>query len=164
MPDLAIVTSANNEINEVMGSTPSWMFRYGSLLLLLTVILLLSLSVIIRYPDVIEGRVEIRPAGSSYLVTATLPVYGTGRIRPGQQVYIKMDKYPREEFGELPGTVVSIPEQRSTGEATLRIALTAGMKSTRGYLLDPGGWASGHCSIVTGRERLLAKLLPLKNK
>jgi len=161
MPDLPIVTRANNEINEIMGSTPSWMFRYGSLLLLLTVVLLLSLSVMIRYPDVIEGRVEIRPAGSSYLVTATLPVYGTGRIRPGQQVYVRMDKYP-QEFGELPGTVASNPVQQRSGEATLTIALTAGMKSTRGNILDPGAWASGHCSIVTGRERLLAKLLPLK--
>lgn len=158
MPDLDITSSANNEISEVMGSTPSWMFRYGSVLLLLTVVLLLSLSVMIRYPDVIEGRVEIRPAGSTYLVTATLPVYGTGRIRPGQQVYIKMDKYPREEFGELPGRVVSIPVQHNANEATLTIALTAGMKSTRAKMLQPGAWASGHCSIVTGRQVLLMKL------
>lgn len=162
MPELPITSRANNEISEVMGSTPSWMFRYGSLLLLLMVVLLLSLSVMIRYPDVIEGSVEIRPAGSTYLVTATLPVYGTGRIRPGQQVYIKMDKYPREEFGELPGRVVSKPVQRSAGEAIVTIALTAGMKSTRGNIFDPGAWASGHCSIVTGREVLLAKLLPLR--
>lgn len=161
MPESNITSRTNNEINEVMGGTPSWMLRYGSLLLLFTVILLLSLSVMIQYPDVIEGRVEIRPAGNAYSVTATLPVYGTGKIRPGQQVYVKMDKYPREEFGELIGTVVAKPVQRTPGEVTVAIALTAGLKSTRGSMLDPGSWASGQCTVVTGKEALLAKLLPL---
>lgn len=161
MPELQIASRTNNEINEVMGGTPSWMLRYGSLLLLLTVALLLSLSVMIKYPDVIEGRVEIRPAGNTYTVTATLPVFGTGRIRPGQQVYVKMDKYPREEFGELLGTIASKPLQRTADEATVTITLTTGMRSTRGNILDPGSWASGHCTVVTGREVLLAKLLPL---
>ena len=164
MPELQIASRTNNEINEVMGGTPSWMLRYGSLLLLLTVALLLSISVMIKYPDVIEGRAEIRPSGNTHTVTATLPVYGTGRIRPGQQVYIKMDKYPREEFGELIGTIVSKPVQRTAGEAIVIIALTAGMKSTRGNVLDPGSWASGHCTVVTGKEILLAKLLPLKKQ
>jgi len=151
-----------NEINEVMGSTPPWMHRCGILLLVLTVGLLGTLSLMIQYPDVMEGRVEIRPAGDHYSVMATLPVYGSGRIKAGQAVFVSKDKYPREEFGELPGTVISNPVQGTGQDATVQITLNGPLKSTNGHTLDPGTRASGRCTIVIGKAPLLAKLLPLK--
>jgi hypothetical protein len=163
MPEHNILTE-KNEINEVMGSTPPWMLRCGILLLVLTVGLLGTLSIMIQYPDVMEGQVEIRSAGDHYSVTATLPVYGSGRIKAGQAVYVSMDKYPREEFGELQGTIITSPVQGAGQDARVQITLNSGLKSSNGHTLDPGARASGHCTIVIGKAPLLAKLLPLKKR
>jgi hypothetical protein len=164
MPESYIGPVVQNEINEVMGSTPAWMLRCGALLLALTILLLFSLSVVIQSPDVMEGRVEIQAAGNRHTVTATLPVYGSGKIKAGQPVYVIMDKYPREEFGELPGTVVATPVQGAGLEATVSIALNSGFKSTNGHILDPGARASGRCTIVVGKASMMGRLLPFKKQ
>ncbi|KAA2240188.1 hypothetical protein F0L74_28900 [Chitinophaga agrisoli] len=153
----------NNTIDtghdEVLGEKPVWFIRYGNLILLIMVLGCLSFTAIIHYPDVMQGRVEIRHAANAYTVTARLPVYGAGKIVPGQRVYIILDKYPAAEFGELLATVTDKPVQDTTGMVTVKLRLSTGLQSTRGQTVGPDEWATGACSIVVSKERVFKKLL-----
>lgn len=46
----------SEEVQEVLTRVPSWMIRWGSLLFLILIILLLALSYVIKYPDTIDAE------------------------------------------------------------------------------------------------------------
>jgi len=49
----------SEEVQEILGTPPSWIIRWGITLISLTVFLLLAGSYFFRYPDIIKGRVTI---------------------------------------------------------------------------------------------------------
>jgi hypothetical protein len=175
MPQLSPTTTyANEEVNEVLGSTPSFFVRAGNALLLGMAAIILVLSAVITYPRVMEGKVTVIPKKRSlitspasestatpanYTVWIYMPPYGTGRIQPGQQVHINLERFPKDEFGELTARVISPPRYDSTGYAIVEATLT-NMATTFGYQPDIGAGASGISFIVTGRKSLLSELLP----
>ena len=63
-PDLRL--NDREQIQYLLGNPPSWMMRYGIMVMAGFFMMLLSLSYFIRYPDIIEARV--------YLVTAHPPI------------------------------------------------------------------------------------------
>ncbi len=65
---------ANQELQEALGKPPGWLQRWGISLIALFVILLLSLSWIIRYPDEIQATIELVTANPPIAVVA--PVSG----------------------------------------------------------------------------------------
>ena len=146
---------------EVLGNKPAWFIRYGNTLLLIIVLACGSFAAIIHYPEVMEGKVLIQHNPDGYMITARMPVYGTGKIKPGQQVYITLDKYPAPEFGELLATVKAAPVQDTTGMTMVQLSLTAGLQSSRGKTLEAGQCATGACNIVIAKERIIKKLLKI---
>lgn len=54
-PDLNLNTQ--DEVEEILGNPPTWTMRWGILLILLLVIIGLTVSLFIRYPDIIEAPV-----------------------------------------------------------------------------------------------------------
>jgi multidrug resistance efflux pump len=59
MPELEYISPRSEEIQDIMERPPSWMMRWGITLFFSFIILLLSMSWFIRYPDVINTSVLI---------------------------------------------------------------------------------------------------------
>ncbi|MGE4586841.1 MAG: HlyD family efflux transporter periplasmic adaptor subunit [Mangrovibacterium sp.] len=66
----------SEEVQEIIGKSPSWLLRSGQLILLVAVLLLLLGSWLFRYPDVIYGRVVVLSENPP----AHLVARATGRI------------------------------------------------------------------------------------
>lgn len=49
----------SEEVQEILSKTPSWMIRWGSLLLFSLIILILTISYVIKYPDIISSEVLV---------------------------------------------------------------------------------------------------------
>ncbi|MBL4709777.1 MAG: HlyD family efflux transporter periplasmic adaptor subunit [Flavobacteriales bacterium] len=49
----------SDEVQEILSHVPNWMIRWGITLIFVLIILVLSLSWIIKYPDVVEGQVVL---------------------------------------------------------------------------------------------------------
>ena len=64
-------TLVSEEMNEIMGAMPAWGMRWGTLLLLMVVVLFLFVSSFITWPDVISGKAVITPV--TMPVDVTLP-------------------------------------------------------------------------------------------
>jgi multidrug resistance efflux pump len=50
---------AGEELQEVIGTPPTWMMRWGSTIIAVIISILLILSWVIKYPDIISGRIVI---------------------------------------------------------------------------------------------------------
>lgn len=56
LPDLSL---RSDEAGEMLERTPSWLLRWGVVILIGILVLLVAISVMIRYPDTLEGRAVI---------------------------------------------------------------------------------------------------------
>jgi len=72
----------SEEFQEVLGSVPPWILRWGITVLAIVVFILLIGSAVIKYPDVISGQIVL--TGST--PPATLVAHASGKIK---ELYVK---------------------------------------------------------------------------
>lgn len=84
MPNPSIT---DEELSEVLGTPPSVLVRFGNSLLLLLILILASMSVIIRYPDYITGTATVRARNPALVHSPPWPArLGQVFITNGEQV------------------------------------------------------------------------------
>lgn len=101
---------------------------------------------------------------SAPLGQALLPLQGSGKVKIGQRVTIRLTNYPDQEFGYLRGEVKSVsPVPTADGLYVVDIALPNGLKTNYGKELPMTREMKGTADIVTANVRLIERLImPLK--
>ena len=92
----------------------------------------------------IEGRVN-------------LPVLGSGKVKTGQKVIIRLDSYPSEEFGTIEGRVESKSTIPKDGQYTIQLSLPYRLKSSRNKDLQFEQQLQGTAQIITDERRFLTR-------
>lgn len=107
----------------------------------------------------IAPLITSRPFGK-----ALLPVLGSGKVKPGQKVNIRLNNYPDQEFGYIKGRVLNVsPAPTAEGMYVVEVELPKGLHTTYGKILPISRDMKGKAEIVTEDLRLLERLLaPLK--
>lgn len=80
----------SNETQEIMGTVPSWIIRWGSSVIAMVIAILLLLSCLIKYPDVIKGSVVLTSSSPPSPVVAK----GNGKI---EQLLVKDGDYVKKD-------------------------------------------------------------------
>jgi hypothetical protein len=62
----------NNEVKDILGTPPKWILRWGNLILLLIIAILITGTTFIKHPQMVSGTVEIKPRLKN--VAVTIPV------------------------------------------------------------------------------------------
>lgn len=232
MPSHEII---DEELNDVLGSPPSILMRYGNLFMLLLIFILLFLSVIIRYPDYISGQAIVRARNAAFIQSPQAGLLGalfvangervdrgkplcklicqgkedtlratasgvvefqrelkvhdeidslsplffirnpkehykveirtsiarSGKIKPGQVVYISFNQFPQQEYGEVRARILSRPFIQTNNEVVLEAELEKGLHTTNGSQLEINMEASGQASVILGQKPFITKLWPL---
>ena len=101
---------------------------------------------------------------SRVIVRAKVPVSGSGKVKPGQEVNIKLSGYPYMEYGVIKGRIYSISMVPVGDVYIAEIELIHGMRSTYnreiGFINDMTGTAD----IITENSRLIYRFIkPLKS-
>lgn len=101
---------------------------------------------------------------SAPLGQASLPLQGSGKVKPGQIVNIRLNNFPDQEFGYVKGIVKSVsPVPTAEGTYIVDIALPKGLKTNYGKTLPMTQEMKGSAEIVTEDLRLIERLImPLK--
>lgn len=105
-----------------------------------------------------EEILTVVPGDQGYFGNAQAMVKGSGKIKPGQKVNIKLDNFPFEEYGILPGTVRSISLLPRENNYNIIIALSNGLTSSYGRTMEFKQEMTGHAEIITEDRRLLERL------
>jgi multidrug resistance efflux pump len=105
-----------------------------------------------------EDILTVVPGGDTYFGNAQAMVKGSGKIKPGQKVNIKLDNFPFQEYGILPGTVRSISLLPRENNYNIIIELSNGLTSTYGKKMEFKQEMSGQAEIITEDMRLLERL------
>lgn len=102
-----------------------------------------------QYTDASKNLFSIVPTGGEIIAKAELPLAGSGKVKRGQQVNIRLDNYPFEQFGMLTGEVKSISLLPSSDKYLVAIILNHGMTSTHHKELPFRQQLKGQTEIIT---------------
>lgn len=152
-------------VQNILGTPPKWIIRWGSVLVVVITSLLFLSTFLIRYPDVIDARIELLSEHVSEDIKGRvyLPIKGAGKVKPGQRVNIKLDAYPYMEFGLLKGQVMKLPDSSVTKNneiyLLLYVELPNQLKTVYGQELLYSNHLIGRAEIITADIRLVDRLL-----
>ena len=87
-----------------------------------------------------------------------VPVYGSGKVKVGQRIKIRLDNFPSEEYGMIDGTVESISPVVRNNMYAIRARLDNGLHTTYDKELEFKTELQGSADIVTENLRLLERV------
>lgn len=91
---------------------------------------------------------------------ATTAVQNSGKIKPGQQVNIKLDSHPYYEFGMLKGTIESISQVPDNNNLyMISVRLPEKLETTYNQTIPFSAGLEGTAEIITDNRRLIERLL-----
>ena len=108
-----------------------------------------------QYLKAADTLFALMPVDETFLATVEIPVQGMGKARVGQQVIIKLDDYPYQEFGMLEGRVVRVEPSLTVHTYRVTVSLTDGLTSTYHQPFKFRSEMSGTAQIVTTDLRLI---------
>lgn len=147
----------SNEVADIITAVPPWILRWGILLILSTLGLLMAFGSFIKYPLIIRAKVKI---DKSFNARFTLPQSSFTKLKPGSLAIIELERYPSNEYGTLQGRLVRISDSTFqdslvTGEIGLDKAIVN--KYSKSARLQSG--LLGTADIIAEESTLLKRLL-----
>ncbi|MFB6454986.1 HlyD family secretion protein [Chitinophaga sp. Hz27] len=105
-----------------------------------------------------EGVVMIIPPTQAFVVRGNTGINGSGKIKPGQQVLIKLTAYPFEEYGMLRGKMVSRSMVAMDSTFEVEINLDNGLVTNAGKTIPVQPQLEGVAEILTDDKSILQRL------
>jgi len=88
-----------------------------------------------------------------------LPVEGSGKVKPSQQVNIKFDNYPHMEYGMVKGIINNISLVPDNKEYTVEVYLPDGLTTYYDIPIPFNQEMQGRAEILTDERRLLERIV-----
>ena len=107
----------------------------------------------------------INPGNSNYYVETLIPQYNFGKIKTGQEVLLKFQAYPYQEFGRVKGKIEFISNAPSDSGYLAKVILPEGLITNYKKVIQYRTGLSMQADIITDKRRLLERLFSnLRNK
>ena len=118
------------------------------------------LQTINRHQFIAQGTelFAVVPENQDYVVHMTIAKEGFGKVKKGQKVNIRLDKYPANEYGQLQGEVSSISLLSQKEGYRVTVKLPKGMMSTYDKELKYSPNMSGNAEIITEELRITDRI------
>ena len=100
---------------------------------------------------------SIIPEVGALTARAELPAFGSGKVKVGQQVNIRLENYPFEQFGLLRGVITSISEIPNEQKYLVMIKLPEKLITTQKKPINFTQQLTGTTEIITEDLRLLER-------
>ena len=100
----------------------------------------------------------VTPNNQAYIGNVQIPSQGYGKIAKGQQVKIKLDNYPYQEYGQLTGEIKNISQIAGKEGYFVQVKLTEGLTSTYNKKLTYKPDMMGTAEIITEDLRLIERI------
>ena len=98
------------------------------------------------------------PRNENYFAKAKVPVAGSGKIRRGQKVNIKLDNFPYQEYGIVSGRIAGISLIPRENNYSITITLPADLITSYGKRMEFRQEMSGSAEIITEDLRLIERV------
>ena len=123
----------NDDINILLEYKSSWVIRYGVLLFSILIMLIISLTFIVKVP--VTEKIQYFVINQKVSPTkAIATIQQKNNIKKNQKVILKLDEFNSYEYGVIEGIINNNSfTQSKDGTYEVEIKLTKELKTTVGY-------------------------------
>lgn len=100
----------------------------------------------------------VLPDTDEIFAYAELPLAGSGKVKEGQNVNIRLESYPHEQYGMLTGRIVELSPIPNEQGYILKLELPNGLRSTYNKQLTFRHNLTGETEVITEDLRLLERV------
>jgi HlyD family secretion protein len=151
-------TNIKAAINSIRNYTQTWQQNYTITSPIEGKLSYLSSITTNQYIATQEPLFAVTPNNQAYIGNIQIPAQGYGKIAKGQQVKIKLDNYPYQQYGQLVGEIASISQIAGKEGYFVRVKLTKGLTSTYNKELTYTPDMMGVAEIITEDLRLMERI------
>lgn len=101
---------------------------------------------------------SVVPENERLFAQAELPLTGSGKVKEGQEVNIKLENFPSEQFGLLRGKVTEISTLPADNKYRVKIEVENALTTTYHKALPFKQQLRGETEIITEDLRLLERV------
>lgn len=153
------IITVEESVNELLGSIETWKKRY---ILYAPISGKASLTIFTEERQFIEAGKEIMiiiPSKTTKMqAIAQLPIAGSGKVEIGQNVNIKLDGFPFQEYGIVKGKVKTIGAVPREGNYNVTISLPNGLTTSYKKKLPFQQQTEGLGEIITKDRNLMERI------
>lgn len=99
----------------------------------------------------------VQPGNTSYFVEMLIPQYNFGKVKMGQQVLLKFQAYPSEQYGSVSGTIDLISNSPADSGFLAKVSLPNGLVTNYKKPLQYRYGLFAQADIITENMRLLER-------
>ncbi len=99
----------------------------------------------------------VQPVNTAYFVEMLIPQYNFGKVKQGQEVLLKFQAYPYEQYGSVTGKIGFINSVATDSGYLAKVVLTDGLVTTYKKPLLYRNGLFAQADIVTENMRLLER-------
>jgi HlyD family secretion protein len=145
-------------INSIRSYTETWEQNYTITAPIAGKLSYLSSITTNQYITTEEPLFAVTSNNQAYVGNIQIPTKGYGKIALGQQVKIKLDNYPYQEYGQLLGEIENISKIAGKDGYFVQVKLTKGLTSTYRKQLTYTPDMMGLAEIITEDLRLIVRI------
>lgn len=112
-----LIELRSDEVQEIMGTPPRWIVRYGTMVVMAAILIMLFVSYVVKYPDVVSAQVVLTTAERPESINARMNgqldkilVEDREIVEKGQLVAIMKSNADNEDVGYLQREVLTLLE------------------------------------------------------
>jgi multidrug efflux pump subunit AcrA (membrane-fusion protein) len=105
-----------------------------------------------------EEVMSVVPVSQQLFAMVQMHAYGSGKVKEGQRVKIKLDSYPFHEYGIVYGEVLNISQVPRDNMYFIKVKLPKGLHTSYNKTLDFREEMQGNAEIITKDLRLLQRI------
>jgi HlyD family secretion protein len=105
-----------------------------------------------------EEILSVIPTDKNFFAKAKVPVAGSGKIKAGEKVNIKLDNYPATEYGIISGIIEDISSLPRENNYSITIQLPMGLLTTYGKTIEFNQEMTGQAEIITEDLRVFDRV------
>ncbi|WP_158797731.1 hypothetical protein [Pedobacter sp. L105] len=149
----------SDEIQQIITTIPPWLLRWGVLLFFILLVMMLSLSVFISYPDIVKTTLKISSSGNNqFYGEMKIQQDQLIKVKEGQDVLIKLKRYPSQEYGLIKGKISMINDISDNGNRfTSKVEFNPGLSPILKHVHLRNGMLAD-AEIITQDATLLQRL------
>jgi len=154
-----LVITLENTVKNLRSSLKSWKEKYLFQSSINGRVAFLKFWNTNQYVNTNEDILSIIPYSTNLIGKAETPLLGSGKIKAGQRVNIRLENYPYDQFGMVEGIVKTISEIPSNNNTyTIDISLPYGLKTSYKKELEFKQQMHGNTEIITEDLRLIQRV------
>lgn len=155
------------EINELLGKSPNYLISWGTTWFLVIVAGFFVITAFVKYPETINGDVNIilsqsRQAGTTVHSVALFKEEFASKLMAGQKASIKLKSYPSMEFGTLEARIDSISRKLVNNNCEVYVSISSLRTSNNINVANKFNNLNGSISVIITQETLLKRILSKK--